>query len=517
MTEPQSGISYSALIVEALTRHPERAAFIQGDDSVSYAEAADRTSRIRAVLEGNGSTKGSCIGALSANSPDVWLVQAAAYLSGAMYTGLHALGSVDDHVQLCEDAEVDILVVHPKFADVGAEIVARAASVKHLLTLGPADVGEDLLALCAQVEPKTLTRGDAEEEDIAWLQYTGGTTGRPKAAMISHRAMVQQAFTLIASHRLPLDPRTLIATPITHAGVLPVLPTLLRGGTVVLQAGFNPEQWLAAVQTHRINYVFTIPTLLYALLDHGGLDRFDLSSLETVVYGASPMSPARIDDAQEAFGPILLQGYGQTECVGMATCLLPSEHDPANRTSCGRAVAGALVEVLDEDGQTVPDGTVGEICVRSRSVMSGYWKRPAETAEVLRNGWLRTGDMAYRSDAGFFHIVDRKKDMVISGGFNIYPREIEDVLADDPSVSMAAVIGVPDPKWGEAVKAFVVPRPGATPDTDALIASVRARKGPHHAPKSIEVVDQLPLTKVGKIDKKVLRATYWAGLDRAVN
>ena len=201
----------------------------------------------------------------------------------------------------------------------------------------------------------------------------------------------------------------------------------------------------------------------------------------------------------------------------MATSLQPSEHDPANRTSCGRAVAGALVEVLDEDGQPVPDGTVGELCVRSRAVMSGYWKRPAETAEVLRDGWLRTGDMAFRSDAGFFHIVDRKKDMVISGGFNVYPREIEDVLADDPSVSMAAVIGVPDPKWGEAVKAFVVPRPGATPDADALIASVRARKGPHYAPKSIEVVDQLPLTKVGKVDKKVLRARYWAGLERAVN
>ena len=143
----------------------------------------------------------------------------------------------------------------------------------------------------------------------------------------------------------------------------------------------------------------------------------------------------------------------------------------------------------------MPNGTVGELCVRSRAVMSGYWKRPAETAEVLRNGWLRTGDMAFRSDAGFFHIVDRKKDMVISGGFNVYPREIEDVLADDPSVSMVAVIGVPDPKWGEAVKACGVPQPGATPDTDALIARVRARKGPHHAPKSIEVVDQLPLTK----------------------
>ena len=516
-TEPQSGISYSALIVEALTRHRDRTAFIQDECRVSYAEAADTTSRIRRVLEGLGSAKGSCVGALSVNSPEVWMVQAAICLTGAMYTGLHPLGSVDDHVDLCADAEIDILVVHPKFAAIGAAIVARSPNVKHLLTLGPADVGEDLLALSAQVAAEPLTRGSAEEEDIAWLQYTGGTTGRPKAAMISHRAMVQEVFSLTASWRLPLDPRTLIATPITHAGVLPILPTLLRGGTVVLQAGFDVEKWPAAVQTHRINYVFTIPTVLYALLDHGGLERFDLSSLETVVYGASPMSPSRIDEAQQALGPTLLQGYGQTECVGMATSLLPSEHDPENRTSCGRAVAGALVDVLDEDGQPVPNGTVGELCVRSRAVMSGYWKRPAETAEVLRNGWLRTGDMAFRSDAGFFHIVDRKKDMVISGGFNVYPREIEDVLADDPSVSMAAVIGVPDPKWGEAVKAFVVPRPGANPDTDALIATVRARKGPHYAPKSIEVVDQLPLTKVGKIDKKVLRATYWAALERAVN
>jgi fatty-acyl-CoA synthase len=334
--------------------------------------------------------------------------------------------------------------------------------------------------------------------------------------------MVQEVFSLTASWRLPLDPRTLIATPITHAGVLPVLPTLLRGGTVVLQASFNPAKWLSAVEHHRINYVFTIPTLLYALLDHvgaeqDGLARFDLSSLQTVVYGASPMSPSRVDEAQQMFGQILLQAYGQTECTGMATTLLPSEHDPENRTSCGRAVTGSVVDVLDEDGHRMPTGAIGEICVRSRAVMSGYWKRPAETAEVLRHGWLRTGDMAYRSASGFFHIVDRKKDMVISGGFNLYPREIEDVLADDPSVSAAAVIGVPDPKWGEAIKAFIVARPGAVVDPDTLIASVRVRKGPHHAPKSIEVVDHLPMTNVGKIDKKALRATYWADYERAVN
>jgi fatty-acyl-CoA synthase len=517
MTEPQSGMSYSALIVEALTRHPDRPAFIQDERTVSYAEAAERTGRLRRVLEDRGSATGSCVGALSVNDPDVWMVQAAICLSGAMYTGLHALGSVDDHVELCNDAEIDILVVHPQFAEIGAQILEQAVGVKHLLTLGPASVGEDLLALCAEVVPEPLTGGDSDEEDIAWLQYTGGTTGRPKAAMISHRAMVQEVLSLTASWRLPLDPRTLIATPITHAGVLPVLPTLLRGGTVVLQAGFNPEKWLSAVELHRINYVFTIPTLLYALLDHAGLERFDLSSLQTVVYGASPMSPLRVDEAQEAFGNILLQAYGQTECTGMATTLLPSEHIPENRTSCGRPVAGSVVDVLDEDGHRMPTGSVGEICVRSRAVMSGYWKRPAETADALRHGWLRTGDMAYRSESGFFHIVDRKKDMVVSGGFNLYPREIEDVLADDPAVSAAAVIGVPDPKWGEAIKAFVVARPGAVPDPEALIASVRARKGSHHAPKSIEVVDQLPMTKVGKIDKKALRAKYWADFERAVN
>ena len=516
MTEPQSGISYSALIVEALTRHRDRTAFIQGDCRVSYAEAADRTSRIRRVLEDKGSAKGSCIGALSVNSPDVWMVQAAICLSGAMYTGLHPLGSVDDHVQLCEDAEVDILVVHPKFADIGAQIVARATTVKHLLTLGPADVGEDLLALCSKVRPEALTRGNADEEDIAWLQYTGGTTGRPKAAMISHRAMVQEVFSLTASWRLPLDPRTLIATPITHAGVLPILPTLLRGGTVVLQAAFDAEQWLAAVEAHRINYVFTIPTVLYALLDHGGLDRFDLSSLETVVYGASPMSPSRIDEAQKAFGPTLLQGYGQTECVGMATSLLPSEHDPANWTSCGRAVAGALVEVLDEDGQPVPNGTVGELCVRSRGVMPGTGSgrsRPPRRSDS--GGFTRATSPPKRRgllhDRGPQEGHDRQRSLQ-----RLSPRGRG--RARHPPGSR--------PGCGDRRSRRQVGRGGqggGRPparrrlDPHELIASVRERKGPHYAPKSIEVVDQLPLTKVGKIDKKVLRATYWAGLERAVN
>ena len=518
---PQTGVTYADLIVEALTRNTARDAFVHLDRTVTYGEVANLTSRLRQVLADRGVAQNGCIGALSVNTPEVWMTQAATALSGARYTGLHPLGSVDDHIGLCDDAEVSVLVVHPAFAETGQKIADGTPGVKHLLTLGPAEFGEDLLALCDQVEAEPLNRGPASEEDIAWLQYTGGTTGRPKGVMISHRAMVQEVYSLTASWALPLTPRTLLATPITHASVLPLLPTLLRGGTVVLQQGFAPDAWLEAVQTHRINYVFTIPTLLYALMDQGHTDSYDLSSLETVVYGASPMSPSRIEEAIKVFGPKLLQAYGQTECTGMSTTLLPHEHDPIDRvellSSCGRPVTGARIELLDEAGELVDPGSVGEICVRSRAVMSGYWKRPEETEAALQGGWLHTGDMAYRDEAGFLHIVDRKKDMVVSGGFNIYPREIEDVLTEVSGVSAAAVIGIPDPKWGEAIKAFVVVKPGETVDVKSLIARVKARKGSHCAPKSLEVVDALPMTAVGKIDKKILRAPFWSDSERSVN
>jgi fatty-acyl-CoA synthase len=233
------------------------------------------------------------------------------------------------------------------------------------------------------------------------------------------------------------------------------------------------------------------------------------------------MTPSRIAETQEAFGPIVMQAYGQTESVGMATTLRKDEHDPARRpgllSSCGRSVAGVRVELLDPDGGVVPLGETGELSIRSRVVMSGYRDRPEETAEALRDGWLRTGDMAVRDPEGFLHIVDRKKDLIVTGGFNVYSKEVEDVIASDPGVSSVAVIGVPDERWGEAVTAFVVARPGAEVDPAALIAAVRARKGAHQAPKTVELVSELPTTSVGKIDKKALRATVWAGRDRLVH
>jgi fatty-acyl-CoA synthase len=320
---------------------------------------------------------------------------------------------------------------------------------------------------------------------------------------------------------MPRVPRYLLVSPITHAGVLPVMPTLVQGGTVVLQQGFDPERWLHTVHTEHVNYGFVVPTILYALLDHGIPPGYDVSSLETVLYGAAPMSPARIAEGLERLGPILMQGYGQTESLGLGTSLRPDEHQPDHHpellSSCGRPVPGVRVALLDDDGQPVGPGDVGELCLRSRVVMDGYHRQPEQSAAALAGGWLHTGDLARRDDRGFYQIVDRKKDLIISGGFNIYPKEIENVIAARRDVSAVAVIGVPDDRWGEAVTAIVAGRPGAIIDPEAILREVRAAKGPHQAPKTVHIRDRLPTTPAGKIDKRALRAEFWAGERRQVH
>ncbi|TCK27544.1 AMP-binding protein [Pseudonocardia endophytica] len=516
-----AGPSYGDVVVEALTRYPRRDAFVLGERRATYAEIADLVGRTQTVLDELGLRPGGAVGVLSPNAPEVFVVQTAAVLNGARYTGLHPLSSLEDHVFLCDDAEIEVLVVHPVYAERAAAVAERAASVRHVLSLGPSEAGPDLLDRCARTAPRTLRAPDLDQETTAWLQYTGGTTGTPKGAMVPHRALVQLAQSVTNSWGLPEAPVYLAASPITHAAVLPVTAALVRGGTVVLQQGFDPDGWLTAVETERVNFAFVVPTMIYALLEKADPAARDLSSIETLCYGAAPMTPQRLVEAQEVFGPVMLQGYGQSESVGMATSLRKDEHDPVGRpdllTSCGRPVAGVHIELQGDDGVPVADGEVGEVCIRSRAVMNGYWKRDEESAQALRGGWLRTTDLAVRDAEGFLHLVDRKKDMIITGGFNVYPREIEDVLTGHESVSQAAVVGVPDERWGEAVAAFVVARAGAEIDVAALTALVRERKGPHQAPKRVEIVPELPTTGVGKIDKKALRAVHWAGQTRNVH
>jgi fatty-acyl-CoA synthase len=325
---------------------------------------------------------------------------------------------------------------------------------------------------------------------------------------------------MMAEWEWPNPPRTLACTPLSHAGAALFLPTLLKNGTMLVLPRFEPVAVMQAIEKHRINCMLLVPTMIYALLDHPRFGEFDLSSLETVFYGASAISPARLKEAIERLGPVFFQFYGQAECPMAITVMRKAEHDVNDMrrlASCGRPVPWVHVELLDSNNSPVTEGEPGEICVRGPLVMDGYRDNPELTAQTFAGGWHHTGDVAVRDPDGFLRIIDRTKDMIVTGGFNIYPREIEDILGEHPAVSQSAVIGVPHPKWGEAVKALVVLKSGAGAAEADLIKLVRDAKGAVQAPKSIEFVEQLPVTGLGKLDKKAIRARYWQGQTRAVH
>jgi fatty-acyl-CoA synthase len=516
-----TGPSYPWVIAESLARYGGREAFIDGDRRLTYAQSAALVSQFQQALHEVGIGPGGTVVALSPNAPEVFLAQVATWMNGARYSGLHPLGSVDDHIALCDDAGASVLLAHPDHAETAIAVADGCPAIRTVLFLADSDAGENLLTRASAFTPRRLRPPQAAASEVVWMIYTGGTTGRSKAVLHGHRSMVQAMLAISSAWALPATPRYLACGPITHASVLPIVPTLARGGTVVLNHGFDPERWLDTITRERVNYAFVVPTMLYTLLDRTDPRRYDLSSLRSIIYGSAPMSPARLTETLDALGPILTQGYGQSETLGLATTLRADEHNLADRpellSSCGRPVPGAQLAILDDEGSEVADGDVGELCVRAGFVMDGYWNQPELTEDALRGGWLHTGDLATRDDDGFLYIVDRKKDMIISGAFNIYPRDVEDILTADPDVSAAAVIGVPDPKWGEAVTAFVVARPGGHLDVERLRSAVRARKGAHHVPKQVREVTALPVTSLGKIDKKALRAPFWQGRGRAVN
>ncbi len=501
-----------------LSRYPDRTAFSWPGGSLSYQGAIDLIGRMQSVFMRLALPPGTRVAFLTANRADTWCAGMAAQLSRLAITWLHPLGSLEDQLFQLADSESQVLVIDAAaFRDRGGELASRADGLRHVLTLGPAGYGADLLA-AIEASGHASARNFATPEDIATLNYTGGTTGKSKGALRNHHEYGGFATAILADFEIPEAARYLTVAPISHVAGTKVLPTLMRGGTVHMLRGFDPEAVLKTIERERINFTLFVPTMIYVLLDHPALGRTDLSSLELVLYGASAMSPTRLVEGIERIGPVFSQLYGQTECYPVSV-LRKADHDPKQPElflSCGFPIAACEVKILDDNDQEVAQGEAGEICVRAPHVMAEYWKRPEITAETLKNGWLHTGDIARRDERGYMYILDRKKDMIVSGGFNIFPREIEDVLTQHADVAMCAVVGVPDDKWGEAVTAIVVPREGATPNATELIELVKARKGSAHAPKRVEFVKELPVTGVGKVDKKVLRARYWEGRGRMV-
>ncbi|CEJ14295.1 Long-chain-fatty-acid--CoA ligase [bacterium YEK0313] len=520
MQSLHSGGTIGALVIGAIVRHGDRPALSDGTVSWSYRELGAAIGRFITVYRSMGLKKGDALSVLAGNRAESWAAMCAGLIMGLRYTPLHPLAAEDDQAFIVEDADIDILIVDGgKFGPRGQAIRARVPTLKHLMSFGPMEGVRDILAEAAAAEPAPLV-DESEAEDIGWLAYTGGTTGRSKGVMLPHRAVVTMTLLLYGDWDWPAEIRYLAATPISHAAGVTIYPVMYRGGYVRLVQGFDAETYCRVVAEERITATFLVPTLIYALIDqHEVRARYDLSSLDMIVYGAAPMSPDRLKEAMGLFGQVFVQLYGQTEAPQCITTLRKVDHDlarPERLGSCGRPSPFVDVKLFDQDMREVAVGEPGEICVRGPLVMSGYWKRPDATEETLRGGWLHTGDVAVRDADGYLYIVDRTKDMIISGGFNIYPREVEDALMAHAAVASAAVIGIPDEKWGEAVTAFVVLKPGAAAAAEELQAHVKALRGAPWSPKSVQFVDAIPVTGLGKIDRKVLRAPYWEGRRRGV-
>jgi fatty-acyl-CoA synthase len=519
--ELHRGVHLPDLLVTALRRNPDKPAVYLGDQVLTAAEVADEISRYVQALESKGLGRGSPAAVLALNRPEVLFNMGASMLVGCRTTPLHPLGSLDDHAYVLEDAGVETLVFDPEFfGERAAELATRVPGLKNLLALGPSEVGDDYIGLASAFGPRPLVAPRTDGTDIPGLAYTGGTTGKPKGVMGSYRSGAAMSQIMLTEWEWPREPRFLMCTPLSHAGAAFFIPVLLLGGSLVVVPYFEPGLVLETIERERITATMVVPTMLYMLMDHPDFATRDLSSLETVYYGAAAMSPTRLAEAIDKLGPIFFQYYGQAEAPMTVCVLRKEEHDvtrPERLATCGRPVPWVHVALLDDSGNEVPRGEAGEICVRGPLVMQGYWNKPEQTAEALAGGWLHTGDIAREDDEGYYTIVDRKKDMIVSGGFNVFPREVEDVISSHPSVAAVAVIGVPDDRWGEAVKAVVVPRPGSEIVAEELIDLVKKAKGSVHAPKSVDVAESIPLSPLGKPDKKALRAQYWHDADRMVN
>ena len=511
------------LLVEGLNRYHDQPCLLLGDKVASYREVRENTSQMVQGLQSRGVGVGSRVAVISANRPEVLSNIAAMQLTGCIATPLHPLGSLEDHAYVLEAAEIDTLVYDAAVFEAHAAALAqRVPGLQTLLAFGPTEVGEDYLALAASFTPQPLVAPNVQPDDVSSINFTGGTTGRPKGVMSTHRVTAYMSQIQLAEWEFPDPLRMLIATPLSHAAAAFFIPVLQRGGAFYVMQGFSPDEFFDMVERHRITCTMLVPVMLYYLLDSPRSASADMSSMATIFYGASPMSPARLREGIAKWGKVFYQFFGQSEAPMVLANMRRAEHDPEHPTrlaSCGRPTPWVHMALLDGEGQPVARGDAGEICVRGPLVMKGYKDMAEETAEAFAGGWLHTGDVGRLDEEGFLYIVDRTKDMIVSGGFNVFPREVEDVLASHKAVGQVAVIGVPDDQWGEAVKAVIVLRPGVESGPELvrdLQELVKQKKGAVQSPKSIDFVAAIPVTPVGKPDKKALRAPYWEGRERGV-
>jgi len=505
---------------------PDSRATVFGGRTRTFRALHDRVARLAGALRALGMAPDDRVGMLALNSDRYIEYMLAVWWGGGVLNPVNIRWSVPEIVYSLDDCDTGILIVDDAFVPMVAGIVATARRAPRVIYAGEREVPDGMLdyeALIAAAGPVAdVFRGG---EDLATIMYTGGTTGKPKGVMQSHLNLWASAVSRMAEFRAGHGTFvSLHVAPLFHtAAMARAVGHIVAGDVQVIHPGFAPAAVLKAIERERIEEVMMVPTMLQAVLDDPSFGDHDLSSLQRIYYGASPIAAGVLDRALAAMPDIAFyHAYGMTEASPVISVNPPDNHGPAGRASglyrsAGRAGFGVTMRIVDPQGNEVPRNSVGEIVVRGANITRGYWNRPQETAQALRDGWLYTGDGGYMDDDGYLFIVDRLKDMIVTGGENVYSAEVESVLSLHPEVASCAVIGIPDERWGEAVHAVVVPRAGMSPTDVALREHCRAALASYKCPKSFEFRPALPLSAAGKILKRDLREQYWCGQARQVS
>ncbi len=493
--------------------------------TITHRALLKRASRLANALHDRGIRPGDRVAILAQNCPEYLETYGACELAGFVTVGINYRLAPPEQAVILGDCEPAALLFETQYADRLPALRAAMPRGVRLLCMDGSIDGIDRYdsALASASDARPATR--PSENDTAFMIYTSGTTGKPKGVMLSHAGQVELYRTISASLCAAQTDRKLIVMPYYHIGAkIEQMNYTLVGGTIILHRAFDAKGVLESMARERATSAHLAPTMIQAMLEVQGCREYDLSSLHTICYASAPMSVALCRQAIATFGPIFAQVYGLSESA-TATILLKHQHvldGPSEQVkrlaSAGQAMIGNEIRIVSPDGSDRATGEVGEVWGRSKAVMQGYWRNPQATADALTSdGWMRIGDMGYLDDEGYLYIVDRKKDMIISGGENIYSREVEEALMMHPAILEAAVIGVPDDKWGESVKAFVACKPGATTTEAALIEHCRANIASYKKPRSVAFVSALPrMSSTNKVDKKKLREPYWAGRERQV-
>ncbi|WP_028936762.1 long-chain-fatty-acid--CoA ligase [Pseudonocardia spinosispora] len=507
----------TALLSRWASERAEREALRYGDSRWSWAELADRVARAAAAQRAAGLRPGARVAVLDFNHPSCLETTLACAQVGTANVVVNFRLTPSEVEYVLNDSEAEVLFVGPEFASTVEQLRDKLPKVRRVIHVGG---DEDSYESWLDVEPDQEVH-PADPDDCFLQLYTSGTTGFPKGAMLTHRAMVAHSANVSATIGAQPDDAFMVAMPLFHVGGSSyALCALYTGARMVMVRTPEPATLLRLLESERITHSFFVPALLALMAKVPDATKHDYSALKVLCYGASPMPLPVLRASMKVFPNVFMQVYGMTEACGVVTVLGPEDHAegaPEQRLiSAGQPMDGVSIEVREPaTGEPVPTGQQGEVWVRTEQLMSGYWNRPEATASAIgEDGWYHSGDAGHFDTDGYLYITDRIKDMIISGGENIYPAEIERVLAEHPSVGDLTVVGVPDDKWGEVPKAVVVAAEGHTVDEAELLAYCREHLASYKCPKSVDVVDELPRNPTGKILKKDVRARYWGGRER---